>query len=130
MESVIALLDKALCLCKTKRELANRLGTSEQTVQAVYKGRRHLTPAQAIALANMLDISPLRVMAQVTIEREKDPEERGRLKEGFFRRGIAGAVVFCLASATMTPENVAAKGLSVGADDARQSGQSIHRRSF
>lgn len=96
MESIKTLIDTAVKRCHTKRALASRLGLTEQNLQGVYKGRRHLTPGQAIALAHLCDADPLAVLAEVAIEKEVDPIERGRLQEGFFRRGIAGAVVFCL----------------------------------
>jgi len=88
MESVRTLIDRAAELCRTKRELAHKLGTTEQTLQAVLHSRRHLTPGQTIGLAHMLGLDPRDVLAQSTIERENDPMERGRLSDGFFPRRI------------------------------------------
>lgn len=96
MESVKTLLDKAAVMCGQKRVLAHRLGCSEQNLQALFRGTRHLTPRETSALANILDVNALELLGQVTIEREKDPVEKGRLMESFFRRGIAGATVICL----------------------------------
>lgn len=57
MKSVIALLAEAGALCKTKRALAAQLGMSEQNLQGVIHGRRHLTPTQVLALADLLRIA-------------------------------------------------------------------------
>lgn len=93
LESVELLLAQAVEVCKTKRALASRLGVSEQNLQGLMAGRRHLNAQQVIALANVLGMDATRVLALATVARAKDPVERGRLLEGFFRRGIAGAVV-------------------------------------
>lgn len=126
MESVVTLLAHATVLCKTKRALAQRMGCSEQTIQALIKGRRHLTPGQAIALANLLGLNPIEVAAQDLIEREPDPVERGRLQEGFFRRGIAGGVAMLLIFGDAATNEAHADGLSGD----RQSCQFIHCRAF
>jgi len=116
MEPVETLLARATVMCGTKRELARRIGISEQNLQGVIKGRQFLTPKQTIGLANMLDVSPLELLAQVTVAREKDPVERGRLMEGFLRRGTLGAVVMCLAIGTATSDEVKAQAIDYGSD--------------
>lgn len=109
MQTVVSLLTQALSLCSSKRDLARRLGCSEQNLQALMKGARHLTTAQAIALANMTGIPPAEVLAVDAIEREKDPEERGRFREAFFRRGIVGgAAIMIICGATATSDARAA----------------------
>jgi transcriptional regulator with XRE-family HTH domain len=100
MKSILTLLDAAAESCKTQRELAARLGIAPPTLQAVLKGRRHLTPGQAVALANLVNLDPRDVLAQCVIEREDDKQERGRLQEAFFPRGILGAVALCFMLAT------------------------------
>ena len=109
MKSVEALIDEAAAICKTKRALASRLGLSEQNLQGVYKGRRHLTAEQAAWLADILGKDAAQVWAVVTINREQDPAARARLSEAFFRRAILGASICLGTLAATAPENAEAK---------------------
>lgn len=97
MESVQDLIAKGAEICGTKRALAARMETTEQTLQAVLRGDRGLTTPQAIALANITQQDPKNVLAQCSIEREKDPVKRGRLAEAFFPRGTLGAAAILVA---------------------------------
>lgn len=112
--SVQALIDEALAVCVKKRTLAARLGLTEQNLQGVIRGRRHLTTAQALSLAQMIDRPAAEVLAVVAIERETDEGERERLRAGFFGLrtvgGLAGALV--LAGALGLPSDSAAGSLS------------------
>lgn len=94
MQSVKALIDDGVKVCKTKRALASRLGVTEQNLQGIYNGRRYLTCVQAAILAELIDKDAAQVWAVVSIEKEKDEPARSYLREAFFRRAIGGAAVF------------------------------------
>jgi len=64
MQTVVSLLTQALSMCTSKRDLARRLGCSEQNLQALMKGARHLTVAQVIALGNMTGVPPSEVLVR------------------------------------------------------------------
>lgn len=90
------LIDNAAAICGSNKALAQRIGITEPALSSVKAGRRYLTPEQSIGLAHILGIDPKALLAEVTIEREQDPEKRGRLREAFFPRGIAGGLAILL----------------------------------
>lgn len=102
--TVVALLAEAQGRCKTKRALAAAIGTTEQNLQAIFRGDRHLTAAQCIALASLIGRPAPEVLAIDAVDRAKEPQERERLREGFFRRGIAGGLAALLLAAGASPE--------------------------
>lgn len=58
----------------TDRELAARLGEAEQTLNALKKGRRPMSPEMAIALCEVAGISGREAMEWVAVAIEQNPK--------------------------------------------------------
>jgi len=73
--------------------LAKRLGISVQRISNYRTGRNHFDDLMAYRVAQLLDLDPAELVAQINLERAKRPEEKAAWREILKQLGDAAAVV-------------------------------------
>lgn len=79
--SINYLIDKATEKAGTRYQLAKKLAVFPNVIYELEKGKRKLTPKQAIYLAEIAGEDPKEAALFAITEGEKDPTEKERLKK-------------------------------------------------
>lgn len=83
--------------------LSKFLGCSHNRISNYRRGVSHLDDLMAYKVAELLELDPAELVAQINMERAKRPEERKAWKEILERLGSAAAGVAAVAVAATLP---------------------------
>lgn len=79
--SVQYLIDKAVSITGSKYQLAKKLAVFPNVIYDIEKGRRKITPKQAIYLAEIAGEDPKEAVLLAVVESEKNHLEQARLRK-------------------------------------------------
>lgn len=108
MESVIALIDRAVQLCGSQAALARALGVYPADISDWKKGKRPVTPETVALICDVLQLpgeEARTLAAWAVIENAKNSSKREKLKRAFFGCWVAGVVAL---AQLMTPSDARA----------------------